>query len=875
MRAYRALLHLYPRSFRMEYGDELCAIFAGQRRGAIGAGARLRLWGDEVIDVVSNAALVHADLLAQDLRHAARSLARARAFTVTAILVAALGIGATSAAFSMADHVLLRPLPFRDSDRLVQLWQDQSFRGYPRMEQSPANFLDWRRLATSFEAMAAYTSQAANLVAQGEPERLEGAVVSVETFGLLGIQAALGRALASVDARDDSEAAVVLSNALWRTTFGGDPAVVGRRIVLDDEPHVVVGVMPAGFDFPRRSVEYWTALRFPPDALRDRSDTFLNVIARLKAGVSIEQARGEMQLIAAELARAYPRENGQTGATIVHLRDQISAQSRTLVAGLAGASACMLLIACSNLANLLLARGLTRRKELAVRAAMGAGRDRLIRQTLTEALVLAALGGVAGVGLAIAALPLVARLVPTGLPIADVPAVDARMLGVAAVVTLMTGIGMGILPAIRATRGTEADALREDARTGSGRGTERIRSGLVVATVAGTLVLLASAGLLVRALWRVQQIDPGFRAANVLTLQTVLSSSGYEATAARQQFYDRVIAEVEALPGVTRAAYISFLPMGRMRGGIWPVILDASRLSPQARESWAPDPTETRMAHFRMVTPGFFETLGIPLRRGRDVSAADTLTSPAAAVVSESFVDQMWPGQDPIGRQFFIAFRERTVVGVVGTIRVRGLERESEPQVYIPSGQVPDRALLFYAPKDLVVAGTVPMATLAPAIREAVARIDPRQPVTNVLLLEDVVEGETGARRTQVRVLAGFAAVSFVLAGVGIHGLLAFAVSSRTREIGVRIALGADSRQIVGMVLRRAAILASAGTAIGIALAVGAGRALQSVLAGVSPTDAPVFAAAIGLSGVMALVGCLLPALRASRVDPVAAIRGD
>jgi len=397
---------------------------------------------------------------------------------------------------------------------------------------------------------------------------------------------------------------------------------------------------------------------------------------------------------------------------------------------------------------------------------------------------------------------------------------------------------------------------------------------LVVAEVVASVVLLIGAGLLIRAMWRVQDVDPGFRAAGVLTMRTHLPLPKYADTEKRVRFYTRVVDEIEALPGVSSAAYTSCLPMV-MRGGIWPVILDWKRLTEAQRNSWAPDPAETRMASFRFVTPGFFSAMGIPLLRGRDVSHQDRVDSQWVAVVSQSFGDQMWPGQDPMGREFFIGLHERTVVGVVGTVRVRGLERESEPQVYVPSGQVNDNALAGYSPKDLVVSGTVPVATLMPAIRQIIARADPQQPISDVRLLSDIVTADTAARQVQIRVLAGFAAVAFLLAGVGIHGLLAFAVSSRTREIGLRMALGARSSELIRMVLGRGLMLAAIGAAIGLALGVATGRALQAILAGISPVDPAVYASAVTLTTLMTLVGCLLPAMRAVRVDPLAAIRSD
>lgn len=870
---YKSLLHLYPRSFRAEYGDEMCAIFA-QRRGRIrGLRPLAALWLESVADVVANAARVHGDLLRQDLRDAARTCRRAPGFAATVLLVAALGIGATTASFAVADHVLVRPLPFPESDRLVRMWQDQAFRGYPRMELSPSNFLDWKRMAVSVESMAAYTTRSANLVGQREPERLDAARVSAGLFAVLRVQAALGRTLVSADEALSTTPAVVLSEPLWRATFGGDRGVIGRTIVLDDEPHVIVGVMPARFEFPTRDVEIWTALRFTAQDLEDRSDTYLNVVARMKDGATLEEVQSEMRLVAAQLERSFPKENARTSATVVRLRDQVSAQARTLLLTLVAASLGMLLIACANLASLLVARALSREQELAIRAQIGANRDRLVRQALTESLVLAGAGGVLGIALALAAVPLVAQLVPTTLPLPETPGVDLRLLAVAALVTLGTAAGFGLLPARRLSRSFDA-GLRHGARAGTSRGTERIRSALVAIEVMVSVVLLVASGLLTRAMWRVQQIDPGFRAAHVLTLQTALPLPRYAQTARRQQFYDRVVGEIEALPGVARAAYISYLPM-TMRGGIWPVSLDIAALSEKARQSWAPDPTETRMASLRFVTPGLFDTLGIPLLRGRDVHAGDTIHARRVAIVSASFAREHWPDRDPLGQQFFIAFDTRTVVGVVGDVRVRGLERQSEPQVYLPATQMADNALIGYVPRDLAIRASVPPASLATLVREIIARADPQQPVSNVRLLSDLVDQDTASRRAQVRVLAGFTATAFLLAGIGLYGLLAFAVASRTREIGLRMALGARQGQILRLVLRRGLLLAAVGVGAGALLALAAGRWLQSLLAGVSPSDPPAFAGAIGLVLVVTVLASLRPAFRAARVDPAAAILDD
>jgi predicted permease len=625
--------------------------------------------------------------------------------------------------------------------------------------------------------------------------------------------------------------------------------------------------MPRDFHFPSRSAELWMPARFQEhsDDFRDRNNNYLNVVARLKPGVSLAQARAEMGVVTAQLERQFPKENRQTRASVEFLRDELSQQSRLLLMALSGAAVCVLLIACANLANLLLARGLARQRELAVRAAMGAGRERLVRQLVTESLVLALVGGALGVLVAAAAVPLLARLVPASLPIAQSPSVDLRVLIFAGLISGLTGIGFGVLPALRACRQADFNALREGTRAGDGR-KERLRSALVIAEVMASLVLLVSAGLLVRALWRIEATDPGFRTDGVLTLRTALPIPKYNETARRAAFYTQVLSAVRALPGVSSAAYISFLPM-TMTGGIWPITVDGKPLEMRRFGS--------HQASLRFVTPGFFATLGIPLRRGRDVRESDSMDAPFVAVVGESFVHRYWPDQDPLGRHFKMAFHDRMVVGVVGDIRVRGLERNSEPQVYLPYRQVPDGWLAWYPPKDLVIRSATGPGTLLPAVRRIIRSADAEQPVSDVRTMADIVEEQTASRSAQVRVLGAFAAIAFLLAGVGIHGLLSFAVSRRTQEIGVRIALGARPGEIVGMIARQGAVLAGAGVAPGIVLAYAAGRAMEGLLAGVKPGDAVTFASAIGLCMLMTVLGSLVPALRAVRIDPIAAIRSE
>jgi putative ABC transport system permease protein len=532
----------------------------------------------------------------------------------------------------------------------------------------------------------------------------------------------------------------------------------------------------------------------------------------------------------------------------------------------------VLLIACTNLANLLMSRALARRTEFAIRAAVGASVDRLVRQMLTDSMVLALIGGAFGVLVGLVSLPLLARLVPTAMPIAELPPLDLRMLLGALALTTLTGLAFGLLPAVRVCRRTDAAALKDGARGGTGRGTERTRSALVVAEIVASVVLTVCVGLLTQALVAVQNVHPGFRADNLLTMRTNLPSTDFGELERRLQFYSHVLDRVHALPGVQSASYISWLPMGTFRGGIWEVL--SANPDPGSPGGFTPLPAGERLsASIRFVTPRFFETVGTPILNGRDVSDADTITSPFVAVVSESFARTFFPNLDPIGRSFGIGLAARTIVGVAGDIKVRGLERDSEPQVYMPAAQ--QRMLFFYAPKDLVIRANVPVTTLAPAVRSIIAEAAPDLPVTGVQTMEQVVAGETEPRVVQLRVLGGFAVIALLLAAIGIHGLLAFTVASRAREIGVRIALGAKTRDIIWMVMGRSAMLTAVGAIIGAAVAYAAGRSMHAVLFGVDPANLAVFAAAIALAALMALAGSLWPAWRAVRVDPIEVTRSE
>jgi putative ABC transport system permease protein len=853
---------LYPASFRDEYGEEIRGVLARRRRDAHTPLAIAVVWLGAITDTCRSAAIVHWDILGQDLRFAVRTLSRTPAFTATAALVAALGIGATTAAFSVTDFVLIRPLPFHEASRLVKVWERRP--GYTRMPLSPANYRDWKGVVRSFERFAAYRGLSVNLGATGEPQRLEGAAVTSDLLATLGVAPMAGRAFDETDDREDARGTLLLGYRLWQRQFGGDPSILGRTVELDNKPFTVIGIMPREFHFPNRDAVLWTPMRFASADFRDRNDSYLHVIARLRRTVSLDAARGEMDLVAARFKRQYPAENAQTNAAVFTLREEVSGRYRTMLFALSGAAGCVLLIACANLANLLVARALGRNREMAVRIALGGARTRLARQLLTESVLLSGLGGVAGVVLAAAAVPLLSHLAPSTLPTVEAPVIDLRVLAFAAVVTVLTGLAFGIAPLLSAQRDHGTGGLRDGARAGGGS-KERLRAALVIVEIAASVVLLVSCGLLLRALWRIQATHPGFTTEGVLTMRTALPMPKYETTAPRVEFYSRALTEIREVPGISSAAFTSFLPMTDGAGGIWPVGVNGILA----------DRRENQVASLSFVTPDFFRTLRIRLYRGRDVSDSDAADRPYVAVVSNSFAQRYWPGQDPIGRHFFFAHADRQIVGVVGDIHVRNLTSTSEPQVYVPYKQVADKTLEWYAPKDLVVRTTVDPLSLVPAVRAIIRKVDSQEPISDVRTLTEIVDEQTVWRAAQARMIGAFTVLALVLGGIGIHGLLSCVVSQRAREIGVRIALGAQRRDVVSMIARRSAALTVAGLIPGAAVAYQAGRAMQGMLAGVAPADGETFAAATGLVVAMTMVGSVVPALRAVRVDPIAAIRTE
>jgi predicted permease len=866
IRIYRVLLYLYPASFRREFGDDMTDVFA-RRAGGVGTARQALLLLAAVPEVVYNAVAAHGELLRQDLAFTLRGLRRSPLFAVTVVLLTALGVGANTAAFSVADFVLVQPLPFRDAESVVRLCAGpREGGGWGCNNQlTPGAYRDYREQSASLEALGAFQNDAVNLVGVGEPLRIQLARLTPEVFPILGV-APLAGSLFGSPSSGAQERAVVLGHGLWQTRFGGDPGVLGRSVSLDGEPYVVVAVMPEGFYFPNRSAQLWTPLHLSEEEYQQYGNNYLEAVGRLRDGVAFEEALADLLGVAERLRRdradVY---DAESGISFFRSRDEFSPRFRLMLQALVGASLCILVLACANLANLMLARAGARERELAVRAALGAGRERLVRQTTTEGVLLALLGGAVGVLIALLAIPLLGLLVPATLPIAERPEIDLRMLALAGAFTALTGLGFGLAPALRAGGHAALGALRTGAR--GGRGPRRgYRAALVSVQVSASVVLLISCGLLLRAVLRVQAVDPGFRTAGVLSVQTVLPKPEYLTLASREPFYREVLERVRALPEVEAAAYTSGLPMV-LRGGIARVVLPGQEVLPDG------DYSVSR----RYVTPQLFRALGVPLLAGRDLEDADADPgdSTRVAVVSESFARRYWPEGEAVGERFLFQERLHSVVGVVGDVKVRGLERASEPQMYLPRSGVPEGFISIYDLKDLVIRSSGSPAALLPAVRDIVRSVDPDQPISQVTTLGDLLASETGPRRAQVRVLGVLAALALLLAGVGVYGLLAYTVAERQREIGVRMALGEEPGRVARRVIWDGLRLVLAGTLPGLALAYWAGRSLSSMLFGVPPADPTTLAAAVGVCVVTALVGATVPALRAVRVSPLTVIRSE
>jgi putative ABC transport system permease protein len=811
--------------------------------------------------------------LARDFRYAARALLRTPGFTIVAVAVLALGIGATSAIFSLVSAVWLRPLPFADEERLVSLWVDASSLGGPaRLEAPPANFAAWRQRAQSFEEMAAVVPSSMNLTGGGEPERLAAVRTTPNLFATIGLAPILGRTFAPDDGASE---AVVVSERFWLRRLSGDPAAVGRTITLDGTPHPVVGVVPPDFRFPYGEKDVFIATSFRPEVLAEQGAFIWSVVAKLRAGVSIEAAQAEMNSVTAAL-----RAENSTGqpVAVVPLRETLARGGltardvRPTLLALLGAVALVLLIACANVANLMLARAAIRQKELAIRKALGAARGRVLRQLLTESAVLAGLGVVLGLGLAAACFDYLTRLLPATLPASTTLALDSHVLALTVSTALATVLLFGAGPALTAA-GRDFGAAFGRAIGARGTRARRLRTTLVVAEIALTVVLLAGAGLLLRSFTAVLAVDPGFETQRRLLIDTPLAPARYPTPADRDAFYHGVLERVRALPGVESAGYTNFAPLV-IKGGRSVTFVEG-RPRPEQGDLFR------TVAQNRGVSPGYLETLGVPLVSGRFVDARDTRDAPPVAVINEAMVRLHWPDEDPIGKRFSFGLGGIetffTVVGVVGDMRQDGLDAPPFPEVYAPLDQLgagaPDFTLMW--PTQLVVRTSGEPLALATAVRQAVWDIDPDQPVASVRELSEVLDAELAGRSTQLTLIGAFAVLALVLAAVGLYGTLSYTVSQSTSEIGLRMALGAEERTVVASVVRSALATALLGIGVGLAAAYALTRTIASFLYEVSPTDpATAVGVAVALLAVAALAA-FVPARRAASVDPALTLRAE
>jgi putative ABC transport system permease protein len=798
-----------------------------------------------------------------DLRFAARMLAKKPGFTLVAVVALALGIGANTAIFSVVNSVLLEPLPYREPERLMMVWEDATSLGYPRDTPAPANFVDWRDQNSVFEGMAASASETFNITGDGEPEKIEAARVSAGLFRLLGVMPASGRDFAAEEDQPGGERVAVISHGLWQRRYGARPEVVGGTVTLDGEPHTVVGIMPPRFEFPSRGVDVWVPIALGGEEAASRGNHYLEVVARLKPGVNPAQAQSDMDAVARRLQELYPDTNTGLGVAVVPLHEQLVGEIRPALLILLGAVGLVLLIACANVANLLLARAAARYREAAVRAALGAGRLRLVRQFLTESLLIAMLGGAAGLLLAFAGLRVLAAFIPEEISLAREISLDPRVLAFTVAISAATGIVFGLVPALQASSPNLNDSLKEGGRDPSAAGKSRARSTLVISEVALALVLLIGAGLLINSFVRLQSVDPGFRSDNLLTMSVVLPDTKYPDASRRAAFYDQTLARVGALPGVESAAVVTRLPL-TFKG-------NANSYSVEGFPE--PSPDQRPIAVTRVISPDYFRAMGIAVLRGRHFTPQDREDSGNVVVVNETFANRYWPGDDPVGKRIKMGSLSSdapwlTIVGVAADVRQFELSAPPRPQMYLPYTQ-----LDFFSPRDLVVRTASDPLALATAVRNEVWAVDPDQPVSNVRTMGSIVAESLARQRFSMLLLAIFAGVALALAAVGIYGVLSYTVTQRTREIGIRMALGAERRDVMRLVVGQGFRLVVIGLAIGIVAALGLSRLMASLLFGVSPSDPATFLAVPAVLAAVALVASYVPARRATRVDPMRALR--
>ena len=796
------------------------------------------------------------DSLTQDLRYAFRSLRRTPGFTTVAVLTLALGVGANTAIFSVVDGVLLRPLPLHEPERLLAVGESVRDGSPTDMNSTTAgSFFDWKRQARAVQ-LAGYSTTSATLTGTGDPERIPGTTAIGGLFEVLGVPAVLGRTLVETEEAPGAERVIVLSHGLWQRLFGTDSDVVGRTLTLNGEPFTVVGVMEADFRFPDGASEYWAPLRQGADARANRDQYFIQVVGRLAPGATIEQAGEELAAVAEGLRRDWPLYNSDLRIAVRPLRDTIVGSVRTRLLVVMGAVALVLLITCANLGNLLLARASVRRREIAVRRALGAGRMRVVRQLLTESLLLAAAGGAAGVLVGHWFLQLLlAAQSTTNLPRIEGIGLDHRVLLFTLGVSIVAGLLFGSLPAWQLT-GTSNEALRTGARGATGR--QWTRSTLVVAQVAMAMVLLTGAGLLLRSFVALQRVDPGFTAKRILAFDVSLPDPGLP-------FFSASLDRIRAIPGVRAAALVSQFPVSGRGIGAWFNRLDRP-LPPEEKP-----PAEA----YRVVSPEYFETIGLPLKRGRFLTEDDRLERPAV-VINEALARRHYASEDPIGEEIYLGapdnrlFPRATIVGVVGDTRDAGLGSDPLPTVYIPFGVMPRWRFATY-----VVRTEGAPQSVAAAVRTVMREMDAGLPLRNVRTLEDVLGVATATARWSSTLLGVFAFLALAMAALGLFGVLSFVVTQRTRELGICIALGAAPRTMRRMVLRQGLALIGGGLVVGLLGALALTRLMTSLLHGVAPTDPATYGAVAAMLMGIALLASYLPAHRATRIDPMVALRAE
>ena len=808
------------------------------------------------------------DDLLRDARYGLRLLGRHPGFTAVAVLTLALGIGANTAIFSVVEAVLLRPLPYPHAEQLAMVWENVNLPAYKNDQNTPApgNFNDWKEQSTAFDAMAAIGFRAWNLTGAGDPIRVSGEAVSANFFPALGVDAALGRTFTEDEDQAGGPNVAILGYGLWAEAFGADRSIVGRTIHLDDAAYQVVGVMPRGFAFPDPDDRLWVPIALTKDQLANHGSHFLRVLARLRPNATIGQAQAELDGVAARLSRQYPASNTGVGVRLLSLREQAVGDVRTPLLLLLGLVGFVLVMACANIGNLLLVRSSAREREFAVRAALGAGGSRLLRQLLTESALIAMLGGALGLALARSGIAALMWIAPATLPQAADLSINATVGLFNFAIAGAAGLLCGLAPAWQAGRTDLHDALKADARMSSRASSTRARNLLVVVETAVGVVVLVGAGLLLRSFWRLEQVPLGFRADRALTFRVVLPPGRYESVQKRAGFYQQLIERLEHAPGAEAAAGISFLPLtlsGRSSG----VNIEGDP---------PPTPGEVKFVDFRSITPGYFTTMGIPLSQGRDLSWSDTSGVPNAIIVSEATARAFWPARSPLGRRLKLGRADNqlipwlTVVGVVGNVHQLDFVGQPRPAIYLAASQ---DSGMGDTVRDWVVRAAADPTALATAVRAAVSAVDPTLPITRVQTMDQVRSGAL-AREQFVLLLVGlFAAVAIVLAGVGLYGVTAFTVAQRTRELGIRLALGATPLDVVRLVIAYGGRLVVVGIAIGTAGSLGLTELIRTMLFGISARDPMTFTGVAVLLTLVLLAACYLPARRAMRVDPVITLR--